>query len=333
MKAKQLADTAKHIATQTKTIYVYGTYGRSLTESMIAYKAKQYPRFNTPTRTRKYRSLLGKGYYAWDCCGLIKGILWGWDGKTEVGYAKNGVPDVGANTMIQMCSGVSTSFSNMQIGEVVWMNGHIGIYIGAGQVVEATPRWKDGVQITTLKGRGWTKRGKLPWVNYSADVPVLDGYFCHTVVKGDTPWDLAVKYLGDGNRYKEIMRLNNLPDSATIYVGQKLDIPSDGEIIHTVAKGDTPWQLAAEYLGDGSKYKKIMRANGLKDDATIYVGQELRIPSDGAIVHVVRSGDTPWGLAVRYLGDGKRYKEIMKLNGLAENATIYVNDEIKIPAR
>lgn len=47
----------------------------------------------------------------------------------------------------------------------------------------------------------------------------------HTVVMGDTPWALAVKYLGDGTRYPEIMALNGLAKDATLIVGQVLKIP------------------------------------------------------------------------------------------------------------
>lgn len=50
-------------------------------------------------------------------------------------------------------------------------------------------------------------------------------YRVHTVVKGDTLWGIAEKYLGSGVRYKEIKTLNGL-DSDTIYSGQKLKIPS-----------------------------------------------------------------------------------------------------------
>ena len=50
-------------------------------------------------------------------------------------------------------------------------------------------------------------------------------YCVHTVVKGDTLWGIAEKYLGSGVRYKEIKTLNGL-DSDTIYSGQKLKIPN-----------------------------------------------------------------------------------------------------------
>lgn len=50
-------------------------------------------------------------------------------------------------------------------------------------------------------------------------------YRIHTVVKGDTLWDIAVKYLGKGSRYTEIKAFNSLK-SDTLTVGMKLKIPN-----------------------------------------------------------------------------------------------------------
>lgn len=119
--------------------------------------------------------------FGFDCVCLIKGLLWGWSGdgsKTYGGakYAVNGVPDIGADTMITKCSGVSTDFSKVEVGEAVWCKGHIGIYIGGGLAVECTPKWKNCVQVTacncTKSGynrRNWTKHGKLPYVTYTGE--------------------------------------------------------------------------------------------------------------------------------------------------------------------
>ena len=52
-----------------------------------------------------------------------------------------------------------------------------------------------------------------------------EAYRVHTVVKGDTLWDIAAKYLANGSRYPEIKELNNLK-SNTIYSGWKLKIPN-----------------------------------------------------------------------------------------------------------
>lgn len=47
----------------------------------------------------------------------------------------------------------------------------------------------------------------------------------YTVVRGDILWNIAARLLGDGARYPEIARLNNLADPSKIYVGQVLRIP------------------------------------------------------------------------------------------------------------
>ena len=47
----------------------------------------------------------------------------------------------------------------------------------------------------------------------------------YTVVKGDTLWAIAKKYYGDGNRYPEIARANNIANPSIIHIGQKLLIP------------------------------------------------------------------------------------------------------------
>lgn len=59
---------------------------------------------------------------------------------------------------------------------------------------------------------------------YPVDEPAEE-YRVHTVVKGDTLWDIAKKHLGNGARYPEIKTLNNLT-SNVIYSGWKLKIPN-----------------------------------------------------------------------------------------------------------
>ena len=53
------------------------------------------------------------------------------------------------------------------VGEVFWLNNHIGIYTGNHKIIECTPSWNCCTQITNLSDRKWQKHGKLPWVDYS----------------------------------------------------------------------------------------------------------------------------------------------------------------------
>ena len=114
-----------------------------------------------------------------------KGVLWGWTGDKSKAYggakyAVNGVPDIGADTMITKCKDASYSgWDKVDPGEVVWTDGHIGVYIGNGLAVECTPRWKNCVQITAVGNigskagyntRNWKKHGHLPYVTYDTTV-------------------------------------------------------------------------------------------------------------------------------------------------------------------
>ena len=79
------------------------------------------------------------------------------------------MPDYNADTIIIKCKNVSTNFNNISKGEFVWMSGHCGVYIGNSQVIESSPKWENGVQITKLSQRNWKKHGKLPWIDYDVD--------------------------------------------------------------------------------------------------------------------------------------------------------------------
>ena len=47
----------------------------------------------------------------------------------------------------------------------------------------------------------------------------------HTVAAGDTLFNIAKQYLGDGNRYQELAKFNNIANPDHIEVGQVINIP------------------------------------------------------------------------------------------------------------
>ncbi|MBA9087456.1 hypothetical protein FHR92_003941 [Fontibacillus solani] len=186
MTNKEFISKLQTVLNNYKTVYMWGVFGSPVTESIVFAKAKQYPSWYTAQKQASLRKLIGQGYFAFDCVNLIKGILWGWNGdasKTNGGaiYTSNGVPDISANGMLTKLTNVSTDFSKIEVGEAVWMDGHIGVYIGNGKVIECTPAWKNCVQLTAclnigsisgLNGRRWTKHGKLPYLKYETDKPI-----------------------------------------------------------------------------------------------------------------------------------------------------------------
>lgn len=179
MKASEFVAKLKDVAENYKTLYVMGCFGAPMnTKNKNRYCDNH--EYNRQAARTKMIKAASTDTFGFDCVCLIKGILWGWKGdksKTYGGaaYKSNGVADVSADGMINLCKNVTTDFSKIEVGEAVWCKGHIGVYIGNGLAVECTPSWKNKVQITAVKNIGtksgynartWTKHGKLPYIEY-----------------------------------------------------------------------------------------------------------------------------------------------------------------------
>lgn len=180
MKASELVTKVIDIAKNYKTLYVMGCFGSPMTTANKA-RYTQNHSYNKAADRVAMINAASADTFGFDCVNLIKGVLWGWCGDKAKSYggAKytiNGVPDIGADTMIGKCKDASaTGWDKLDPGEVVWTSGHIGVYIGDGLAVECTPKWKNCVQITAVaniaqktgyNARTWKKHGHLPYVTY-----------------------------------------------------------------------------------------------------------------------------------------------------------------------
>lgn len=144
--------------------YVWGTYGSVLTKSYYNAKLEQYPEEIGGYAEFIEANWLGRRTA--DCNGLIKGYGWLNPDTHEVEYGTNGMPDIGADTMYTNASEKGTIDSIPEIpGLAVWHEGHIGIYIGDGKVIEAKGT-KYGVVETELSAGGWTHWLKIPYITY-----------------------------------------------------------------------------------------------------------------------------------------------------------------------
>ncbi|MHC4428681.1 MAG: LysM peptidoglycan-binding domain-containing protein [Planctomycetota bacterium] len=124
-----------------------------------------------------------------------------------------------------------------------------------------------------------------------------DGTSFYTVRAEDSMWTIAQKWLGSGARWEEIARLNGGLNPDRLDVGMKLRMPPKtltkqgsppeqapaaitGKV-HTVAKGDTLATIASRYLGSGSRWEAIHKANRDvigADPHRLKIGMKLKIP-------------------------------------------------------
>lgn len=78
-----------------------------------------------------------------------------------------------------------------------------------------------------------------------------------------------------------------------------------------------------------SAMHKYANKNNLKYEV---IGSDSKKEVPKYTVIKVKKGDTLWGISRKYLGSGKKYKEIMKLNKL-KSTIIYVGQKIKVPTK
>lgn len=138
--------------------YWYGTFGQAASKELHEQKKRQYPqRYDWD-----YNGTTAKVH---DCVGLIKGYLW-CDDPEDTTPVYNAAQDLSANGMRNACKATNAMSTMPEIpGLLVFYNGHVGVYIGGGEVVECRGR-KYGVVKTKLANRPWTSWGYHPDIVY-----------------------------------------------------------------------------------------------------------------------------------------------------------------------
>ena len=139
---------------------------------------------------------------------------------------------------------------------------------------------------------------------------------------------------------------------------------------YTVQSGDTLFDIAQAYYGDGNQYQKIVDAN--KDQnvtpATLMVGSTIQIPAEsgqaqGAVApptaivgttqipvesgqaqgparppvvmpgttHTVRAGESLYGIAEAHYGDCRQWRVISAANGDVRPESLSAGQQLRIP--
>lgn len=196
-----------------KTLYIKGGFGLTLNEKGKKRAIKQYE-YNE--KRADMINAASDDTFGFDCCGLIKGIIWGFSGDPKkvyggAKYESNDLKDLDEKGLINLCV-ISDDMKNIEPGELLYMPGHCGIYIGGDTVIESSPKWKNGVQRTEIFDRKWKCHGKLPQIVYQKS---------EQSVKNEKQ-DIPTYYLKLGSRGREVDKLQKCLN-ASINAGLKID--------------------------------------------------------------------------------------------------------------
>lgn len=250
-KASEFVEACKRLVGMP---YWYGTCIYPCSRSLLASKKVQYPTHYRESRMHKYESDCEKHLLCMDCVGMIKGFFWCGGLDPILSYLNGafslprkygrGIPDKSANSLGPWCKRKGAHAGDIDSipdvpGIIVHKSGHVGVYVGKGEVVEARG-FDFGVVKTKLKERPWEDWFYLPEsvLNYGTttadplpkpEKPVEGEitYFIYTVVSGDRLWNIAKRFYGTGYKFRIIQADNGLKNDK-IYPGDQLKIRKEG---------------------------------------------------------------------------------------------------------
>lgn len=140
--------------------YWYGTYGQIATEDLYEKKKDQYYKYYY--WADDYPEQYGQKVH--DCTGLAEGYLMCETPNSEPKY--NSRYDFSANGLYRACEEKGPIETIPEIpGVCVFYDGHTGVYVGNGEVIEARGH-RYGVVLTKLEDRPWENWGKHPYIDY-----------------------------------------------------------------------------------------------------------------------------------------------------------------------
>ena len=147
--------------------YVWGTYGLILTQDSFENLCEVYP--NNVENHHDFIQENWVGRRTADCAGLIKGYLWFNPESHQIEYGSNGFTDRDADTLYNDSTVNGTIDTIPETpGLGVWHEGHVGIYIGDGWVIQASGT-ETGVVKTRLEGSSFTNWFEIPGITYGLD--------------------------------------------------------------------------------------------------------------------------------------------------------------------
>lgn len=194
---------AEYALAQVGKPYWWGTYGKAASKSYYEAKKKQYPNYYKWA----YNSSI-EGVKVHDCIGLIKGYLW-CDFPTDTSPAYKSSEDMSAAGMRRKCK-VKGNINTMPdvVGLLVFSEGHVGVYVGGGMVVDARGH-SAGVVKKPITNHKWEEWGVCPLLEYDKEIVSGSTATQEQTKEGNTV-EITFKVLQKGAKGKQVKALQHL---------------------------------------------------------------------------------------------------------------------------
>ena len=257
----------------------------------------------------------------------------GWAGENLVGGTRL-TPQQG----VTWWRNSAVHFSNMLNPR--WTEAGVGFAVGNGQNFY--------VMVFGTRNDAPPPRAQQPVV----DVPFIvapielaapnpDGSIVHIVGEGHTFWAIAARYEVS---IADLYLFNGLNEDTVLNPGDRLTIRlADGQpppptptppTTHTVREGESLWTIAAAYRTD---LDTLLWLNGVTIDHVVYAGDQVKVRlGEGEAPpptptpqqsHIVRAGDTAFGIALQY---GLSLDELLAFNKLSADTLLQIGQELLI---
>lgn len=273
----------------------------------------------------------------------VNGSTWQ-DRAQAAGYTGYAGENLVGGTLLTPQQGVTwwrnsaVHFSNMLNPR--WTEAGVGFAVGSGQnfyvMVFGTPN-------DAPPPRAEQQVVDVPFIVAPIELaqPNEDGSIIHTVLEGHTLWAIAARYEVS---LADLYLFNALTEDSVINPGDTLTIRlADGQpppptptppATHIVREGESLWVIAAYYQTD---LATLLWLNGLSQDAVVHPGNEVKVrllPGEAPpatptpqITHIVRSGDTAWGIALLY---GLTLEQLAAFNNISPDTLLQIGQELLI---